>query len=110
MVSPIEGEVVEVNPDILKNPALIRQDPYGRGWLFTVFAPDEESTARNLLPTSLVPGWMSDAVERLYSRQPQLVGAVSADGGLPVDDLASALPGSWLDLTAEFFLTPKQDK
>ena len=106
MVSPIEGEVIEVNPEVLKNPSLLRQDPYGRGWLMTVFVPDEENTARNLVPEGLVAGWMRDAVERLYTRMPQLAGAVAADGGRPTDDVFAALPEtSWHELTREFFLT-----
>lgn len=105
MASPIEGEVVEVNSDVLKDPSLLRKDPYGRGWLMTVFVPDEESTERNLVPRALVGGWMREAVERLYARQPQLAGAVAADGGRPADDIFAALPAaSWKELTKEFFL------
>jgi len=106
MLSPVEGEVVEVNPELIHNPALIHQDPYGKGWLFTVFAPDEESVLRNLLPAEVVGGWMRETVSRLYAKQPALAGAVAADGGRPADDLAAAIPGaSWKELTAEFFLT-----
>lgn len=106
MVSPIEGEVVEVNAELEKNPALVRDDPYGRGWLMTVFVPDEESTARNLVPGGLVRNWMRQAVERLYARQPALAGAVAADGGRPAPDVFAVLPDtSWEALTREFFLS-----
>jgi glycine cleavage system H protein len=106
MVSPTEGEVMEVNSEVVKNPATLRQDPYGKGWLVTVHVPDEESTGRNLVPKSLVREWMRDAVERLYARQPALAGAVAADGGRPADDLLAALPdANWKEVTGEFFLT-----
>ena len=106
MVSPIEGEVVEVNSELAADPSLLRKEPYGRGWLMTIMVPDEENTARNLLPAGMVGAWMRDAVERLYARQPQLAGAVAADGGRPADDTFAALPDtSWKDLTREFFLT-----
>ncbi len=106
MVSPIEGEIVEVNSEVLDDPSLLGKDPYGRGWLMTVFVPDEESTARNLVPQKLVRHWMREAVERLYARQPQLAGAVAADGGRPTDDIFAALPdASWKELTREFFLS-----
>jgi glycine cleavage system H lipoate-binding protein len=106
MVSPIEGEVVEVNQEVLDDPSLLRKDPYGRGWLMTVFVPDEESTARNLIPKGLVGNWLRDAVQRLYARQPDLAGAVAADGGRPADDIFAALPeASWKALTREFFLS-----
>ena len=106
MVSPIEGEVVEVNTELVNDPSLLRFDPYGRGWLMTVFVPDEESTARNLVPRGLVRSWMCEAVERLYARQPELAGAVAADGGRPAADIFAGLPEpSWVVLTREFFLT-----
>ncbi len=106
MVSPIEGEGVEVNPEVLGNPALLRKDPYGHAWLMTVHVPDEESTARNLVPKNLVRAWMTEAVQRLYSFQPQLAGAVAADGGVPAEDICAGMPDtSWRDLTADFFLT-----
>ena len=95
MVSPVEGEVVEVNDELLHNPDLLRRDPYGKGWLMTVFAPDEEGPARNLLPANLVPGWMRDAADRLFQLQPQLAGVTAADGGIPVDH-----PTAWLDAEA----------
>jgi hypothetical protein len=72
----------------------------------TVHVPDEEGTMRNLVPRNLVPAWMRDAVERLYSYQPELAGAVAADAGEPVEDIAAALPNvKWSELTSEFFLT-----
>jgi glycine cleavage system H protein len=106
MVSPTEGEVLQVNAEVLDNPALLRQDPYGKGWLVSVHVPDEENTGRNLVPKGLVHEWMREAVERLYALQPALAGAVAADGGRPADDLLAALPDAdWRQVTAEFFLT-----
>ena len=106
MVSPVEGEVIEVNEDLLKDPSLLRKDPYGKGWLMSVHVPDEESTTRNLLPKSMVAGWMRQCVERLYAVQPELAGAVAADGGRPVDDIFEHLPdANWKQLTEEFFLS-----
>jgi glycine cleavage system H protein len=106
MVSPTEGEVMEVNNEVLNNPSTLREDPYGKGWLVSVHVPDEENTSRNLVPKGLVREWMSDAVERLYSRQPALAGTVAADGGRPAEDLLAALPDAdWKQVTGEFFLT-----
>jgi glycine cleavage system H protein len=106
MVSPTEGEVMEVNAEVLSNPAKLRQDPYGKGWLVAVHVPDEEATTRNLIPKGLVREWMRESVERLYGMQPSLAGAVAADGGRPADDLLAAVPGTdWKAVTGEFFLT-----
>jgi len=106
MVSPIEGEVIEVNQQVVKNPTLLRDDPYGRGWLMTVNVPDEESTTRNLIPRNLVRNWMRESVERLYAMQPQTAYATSADGGEPARDLLAAVPEvPWQKVTRDFFLT-----
>ena len=106
MVSPTEGEVMEINRDVLNNPALLRQDPYGKGWLVSVHVPDEENTSRNLVPKGLVREWMAEAVSRLYAHQPALAGAVAADGGRPAEDLLASVPGAnWKEVTSEFFLT-----
>ncbi len=106
MVSPTEGEIVEVNQDLLRDPALLRTDPYGRGWLAVIHVPDQESTSRNLVPPRLVRSWMREAVGRLYAQRPQLAGAVAADGGVPTRDLLADLPdANWKQVADEFFLT-----
>ena len=106
MVSPTEGEVMEINREVVENPSMLRKDPYGKGWLLAVHVPDEENTTRNLIPKSLVGEWIREAAERLYARQPALAGAVAADGGRPAEDLLAGLPdANWAEVTAEFFLT-----
>ena len=41
--TPVSGEVVEVNPAIDADPALVNKDPYGEGWMSKIklSAPDE---------------------------------------------------------------------
>ena len=34
--SPLSGEVVEANPAVVDNPALVNTDPYGAGWFFKI--------------------------------------------------------------------------
>lgn len=36
LISPIDGEVVEVNPDLGIHPASLNEDPYGLGWVARV--------------------------------------------------------------------------
>jgi glycine cleavage system H protein len=106
MVSPTEGEVMEINAEVVANPSQLRQDPYGKGWLLSLHVPDEENTTRNLIPRSLIREWMKSSVEHLYGMQPSLAGAVAADGGRPADDLLAAFSDTdWKAVTGEFFLT-----
>ena len=34
--SPVSGEITEINPDLVKKPELINQDPYGAAWLYKI--------------------------------------------------------------------------
>jgi glycine cleavage system H protein len=34
--SPVSGKVIEINKDVVGNPALANNDPYEKGWLFKV--------------------------------------------------------------------------
>ena len=41
--TPVSGEVVEINPAIDADPALVNKDPYGEGWMVKIkmSAPEE---------------------------------------------------------------------
>jgi glycine cleavage system H protein len=36
LFSPVEGEVIEVNPELAQHPELVNEDPFGVGWLVRV--------------------------------------------------------------------------
>ncbi len=40
LISPLSGEVVEVNPKVVDEPETINDDPYGDGWLVRVRLSD----------------------------------------------------------------------
>jgi len=105
LVSPIEGEVTNVNEAVLKDASLTSRDPYGEGWLLTVHAPDAKTSFRNLLGGGLARRWMEEAASRLRLGTPVLAEAVAQDGGVAVDDLSAHLPDQeWSELMHEFFL------
>lgn len=41
LYAPVSGTVVEVNQEAVDNPAILNEDPYGAGWLFTVEVSEE---------------------------------------------------------------------
>jgi glycine cleavage system H lipoate-binding protein len=106
LVSPVEGEVTNVNEALTTDTTLSNSDPYGQGWLVSVVSPDATTTFRNLLSESLARKWMAEASHRLQVRAPMLAGAVAQDGGVAVHDLTLQLPTEkWSQITREFFLT-----
>jgi glycine cleavage system H protein len=38
--TPVSGEIVEVNPALESNPALLNTDPFGEGWIFKIKLSD----------------------------------------------------------------------
>ena len=51
LYSPVGGEVLEVNPEVVADVQLLAQDPYGAGWLVKVRVGD---------PSKDVPGSLLD--------------------------------------------------
>jgi len=106
VVSPVEGEVVEVNRDLAEKPGLAADDPYGRGWVLKIKAPNLADNLRNLLSGRLARKWMEDSREALELRLMALSGSVLQDGGEPASDLGHHLPkADWDRLVHEFLLT-----
>lgn len=105
LVSPVEGEVVDINTEIAANPALLRDDPYGEGWLMTVFAPDEDAPAHNLLPQGLLRSWIRESAEGFFGMQQRFGLATAADGGRPMKNATENLPVEvWKEAGRRFLL------
>jgi glycine cleavage system H protein len=107
LVSPVEGEVTNVNDALLLDSSLTNTDPYGKGWFVSVVSPDLQTNFRNLLNGTLARKWMAEAASRLQTRMgPAYAGAVAQDGGVAVHDLTVQMPTEmWGEITREFFLT-----
>src|SRR5512134_169036 len=113
MVSPVDGEVVAVNEEAIRNPDLLVQDPFERGWLLKVRPSRFTSNKRNLLTGQMARQWMSSVLERLrgeigmaIAQDGFPVGTAYQDGGTPVQGIARALAGDrWENMAKGYFLT-----
>lgn len=106
LVSPVEGIVMAINPQILKTPDLLVNDPYQEGWICAVKSPDLGTNVRNLVQGTMVAPWMQHTLGRLTNLTSQYVTVTAADGGLPVRGLlAQVEAGLQRRLIREFFLT-----
>ncbi len=106
MLSPVDGEVVAVNPEALRSPAVLGADPYGKGWLFKVRSPRIAADIRNLLSGKLARAWMENALGTLHPMNPEHLGPVLQDGGLPVEGLARILGDDrWDELARRHLLS-----
>ncbi len=106
MLSPVGGEVVALNPDLLASPELVNADPYHRGWLMKIRVPNPAAAARNLLSGKLARAWMDGTTERLREMRAGDLGIVLPDGGFPVTGFARALdPERWDQVARELLLS-----
>ena len=106
LLSPLEGVVISVNQDVLKDPNLALKDPYKDGWICVVKAPEMDTNLKNLVQGSMVGPWMQNALRRLTSVTAQLGPALAQDGGLPVAGLLRQVePGVQQAIIHEVFLS-----
>lgn len=105
-LSPVNGKVVEVNEEILREPDLMNKDPYQKGWLLKVRPTNLRTDEKNLLSGDIAKAWIEDTVNRLSARITGNFGVVLQDGGLPIAGFAKEIaPADWDQLAREFLLT-----
>ncbi len=102
LLSPVDGVVAEVNPAATEG--AWQQEPYGGGWLFAVRPARFQANVRQLLDGAAARRWLEQAADALVSRASPRLGAVLADGGVPVHGIARELePERWDELCREHF-------
>jgi glycine cleavage system H lipoate-binding protein len=103
-MSPIEGVVVSINHEVLRDPSLLLKDPYKDGWICVVKAPDIDINVKNLLQGGMIGSWMHNSVRRLQTFAAPL-GAAAADGGVPIDGILAHVDANVRrEMIHEFFL------
>ncbi len=108
VLSPVQGEVVEVNERTAESPGRINADPFGEGWLMKVRVADAQTALRNLLDGSLAHAWMKDTTQKLRASMGDGLGEVMADGGEPINGMAREIaPEDWPKLARKFLLTER---
>jgi len=50
--APVSGRIVEINEDVTKNPSIINEDPYGRGWIAVIEPTNLEAELNDLIKGS----------------------------------------------------------
>jgi glycine cleavage system H protein len=63
--SPVNGVIIEVNPQLQTAPEVINQDPYGAGWLAVVKVENREGD----LPHLLTPERYHEVVKRIAEQE-----------------------------------------
>jgi glycine cleavage system H protein len=108
VTSPVDGTVVAANENAEITPHVVADDPYGRGWLASVWPVEHNEALRVLKVGDRASTWLKRETQRftdfLTARtSPELVGALAADGAHPVIGAACSLDEEgWKAFEAEF--------
>jgi glycine cleavage system H lipoate-binding protein len=99
--APLDGEVTRVNAAVRSDPALVRDEAYGRGWLFS-FAPSDAGYLR--FPSGYeAAGWLAREKARLATFIEAELGIAAADGGELTTPVPAALgEEGWRKVVASF--------
>jgi len=106
MLSPVDGEIVALNDDVLQSPEEIRKDPFGKGWVMTVRNPEKSMNLKGLLSGIQARRWIEEARTQLMAITNQNLGTVLADAGPAREGIARTLNGErWVEIVKTHFLT-----
>jgi glycine cleavage system H protein len=64
LVSPVSGEIVEINEDLEEDTSLINSDPYGKGWIVVIECEDLESDLGNLIHGDAVVAFIESEIKK----------------------------------------------
>lgn len=106
MLSPVDGEIIAVNDDVLQFPEEINKDPFGKGWLMTVRNSEKLANLKGLLSGIQARRWIEEARTKLMAITGYNLGTVLADGGPLRDGIARTLDSErWVEIVKTHFLT-----
>jgi glycine cleavage system H lipoate-binding protein len=104
--SPVEGEVMEINSELLQNPAKINESPYKDGWILKIKPNALRQNLKNLLHGETAKNWLENARSQFVLRFADEVGPVCQDGGELIDNAGELLTDAeWNEVLKEFFMT-----
>lgn len=103
LLSPIDGEVIDVNEKLFKDTSLINEDPYGNGWVLTLKPYHLEKDLKLLYQGDQARTWLENDADRLHRRVAKDLGVTVADGGQLIEVINKRLPAKeWKKLVHDF--------
>lgn len=70
VLAPVSGTLVQVNDALAAAPRLLNEDPYGRGWLFTIWTTTWETERVELLHgDEPVTGWIREELRAVKEQR-----------------------------------------
>jgi glycine cleavage system H protein len=109
--SPISGEIVETNPLLMKNPELLNEDPYQKGWIYKIKPISWVADTQSYFLAEEASLWAKQELDRfkdflaqsLGKYSPEASSVILQDGGELQDQPLAELPNEvWQDFQQDF--------
>lgn len=91
---PIEGEIVEINEEVLNNPEILLHDQYSKGWILKIKATNFIDNILFFKAADDAQQWIRNEIKRLremllsHVKSKDLLFQTLADGGVPIDGIS----------------------
>ncbi len=106
--APVNGLVVRANAKVTGDPSLVKRDPYGDGWLFSLTPAD--TTYMHFPAAEEAASWLRREAQRLEHFFEHELGLAAADGGaLMASPMTSLGEDGWKRLTRAFLHEEAQE-
>jgi glycine cleavage system H lipoate-binding protein len=102
LVSPANGVIKAVNPKVAADPAVLNDDPYSEGWIFSLRL--KRDAVKGLYHESVARKWYESEVERLQRVFSSDLGMMATDGGEAQKDISSRLSEAQWEMIINQFL------
>lgn len=111
MFSPISGKILATNTQLIANPQLSNEDPYGKGWIYKIKPTNWIAETNSYYLAEEATNWSKNELERFKDFMAQSVEKYGAnpsftvlqDGGELCDNVLSELPNEiWQDFQHKF--------
>jgi len=101
LVSPADGVIRSVNPKVTADPAVLNEDPYSEGWIFSLRL--KRDGVKGLYHETVARKWYESEVERLHRVFTSDLGMTATDGGEAHKDISSRLSeAQWGKIVNQF--------
>jgi len=105
VLSPVDGVVAHINDELAKDPDLIHQSPYEKGWLFIVEPTKLRKNLKGLFYGEEARAFVSEESEALF-KMVHGETRLAADGGVAVDEIFEEIKGEkWSRFVKTFLKT-----
>ncbi len=105
LYAPLEGKIVDINPDIVDNPSLVSIAPHGRGWILSVEPSDIVQASKELLSGRSAIEWLRHESHKFYDFiREETEMALPPDGSIPHDLGRTLEKDIWDKIDKAFFM------